>query len=140
VGYDVFVNLILPFKDEERDSTAGENILQRVGDGVSPTDSHCVKITRELPAEWIITRLGRVSSVNGKAYAGTCKIGGIARELSSCLQGGGFFIFGGFNMYKKVSTNMNFVQREKEVLQFWTDNKVFEQTLEQSKQGETYTL
>ena len=30
-------------------------------------------------------------------------------------------------MYKKVSTNMNFVQREQEVLQFWTENKVFEQ-------------
>ncbi|MBE6806927.1 MAG: isoleucine--tRNA ligase [Ruminococcaceae bacterium] len=43
-------------------------------------------------------------------------------------------------MYKKVSTNMNFVQREKEVLQFWSDNKVFEQSMEQSKQGETYTF
>ena len=43
-------------------------------------------------------------------------------------------------MYKKVSTNMDFVQREREVLQFWTDNKVFEQSLEQSKKGETYTF
>ena len=43
-------------------------------------------------------------------------------------------------MYKKVSTNMNFVQREREVLHFWTENKVFEQSLEQSKQGETYTF
>ena len=34
-----------------------------------------------------------------------------------------FYFFGGFEMYKKVSTNMNFVQREKEVLQFWTDTK-----------------
>ena len=43
-------------------------------------------------------------------------------------------------MYKKVSTNMNFVQREREVLQFWTDNKVFEQSLQANKEGETYTF
>ena len=30
--------------------------------------------------------------------------------------------------YKKVSTDLNFVQREQEVLKFWKENKVFEQT------------
>ncbi|MBR2974278.1 MAG: isoleucine--tRNA ligase [Clostridia bacterium] len=30
--------------------------------------------------------------------------------------------------YKKVSTDLNFVQREQEVLRFWKENKVFEQT------------
>lgn len=32
-------------------------------------------------------------------------------------------------MYKKVSTDLNFVEREKEVLQYWKDNKIFEKSL-----------
>ena len=28
-------------------------------------------------------------------------------------------------MYKKVSTDMNFVEREKEVEKFWADNNIF---------------
>ena len=28
-------------------------------------------------------------------------------------------------MYRKVSTDMNFVEREKEVLQFWQENDIF---------------
>ncbi len=43
-------------------------------------------------------------------------------------------------MYKKVPTSMNFVQREQEVLQFWTDNKVFQSSMENSKKGPTYTF
>ena len=43
-------------------------------------------------------------------------------------------------MYKKVSTNMDFVQREREVLQFWTDNDVFRRSMEDRKEGETYTF
>ena len=43
-------------------------------------------------------------------------------------------------MYKKVPTNMDFVKREGEVLQFWTDNDVFRRSMEQRKQGETYTF
>ena len=31
-------------------------------------------------------------------------------------------------MYKKVDTTLNFVDREKEVLEFWRENKVFEKT------------
>ncbi len=44
------------------------------------------------------------------------------------------------NMYKKVSTDLNFVQREKEVEQFWKDNKIFEKSMESRKEGETYTF
>ena len=60
------------YKDSERDSSAAGSLPQRVGGGVSPTESGGVKITRELPAEWVSTRRGRISPVNGKAYDGTC--------------------------------------------------------------------
>ncbi|MBQ8684193.1 MAG: isoleucine--tRNA ligase [Clostridia bacterium] len=43
-------------------------------------------------------------------------------------------------MYKKVPTSMDFVQREREVLQFWTDNDVFRRSMENRKEGETYTF
>ena len=43
-------------------------------------------------------------------------------------------------MYKKVPTDLNFVQREKEVLEFWKENKIFEKSMEQTKQGPTYTF
>ena len=72
VGYDIPVNLILPYKNRERDSSARGNFPQRAGDGVSPAESLCGKITRELPAEWVSTRRGRISTVIRKAYDGTC--------------------------------------------------------------------
>jgi len=43
-------------------------------------------------------------------------------------------------MYKQVSTNMNFVDREKETLQFWKENQVFEKSMENRKDGPTYTF
>ena len=43
-------------------------------------------------------------------------------------------------MYKKVPTDLNFVAREKEVEQFWNENKIFEKSMEQTKQGPTYTF
>jgi len=43
-------------------------------------------------------------------------------------------------MYKKVSTDLNFVQREKEVEQFWKDEKIFEKSMDSRKEGETYTF
>ena len=43
-------------------------------------------------------------------------------------------------MYKKVPTDLNFVQREKEVLDFWKENQIFEKSMEQTKQGPTYTF
>ncbi len=43
-------------------------------------------------------------------------------------------------MYKKVPTSMDFVQREREVLRFWTEEDVFRRSMEQREQGETYTF
>ena len=43
-------------------------------------------------------------------------------------------------MYKKVSTNLNFVEREKEVGKFWKDNDIFRKSMENRKEGETYTF
>ena len=43
-------------------------------------------------------------------------------------------------MYKKVSTDLNFVQREKEVEQFWKEQNIFEKSMESRKDGETYTF
>ena len=43
-------------------------------------------------------------------------------------------------MYKKVSTNLNFVEREKEVEKFWKDNDIFKKSMENRKEGETYTF
>ena len=43
-------------------------------------------------------------------------------------------------MYNKVSTDMNFVDREKETLKFWKENNIFEKSMENRKEGETYTF
>ena len=43
-------------------------------------------------------------------------------------------------MYNKVSTNMNFVEREKEIEKFWRDNDIFRKSMENRKKGETYTF
>ena len=36
-------------------------------------------------------------------------------------------------MYKKVDPGMNFVEREKETLKFWKNNRVFEKTNEKAE-------
>lgn len=36
-------------------------------------------------------------------------------------------------MYKKVSTDMNFVSREKEVEKFWDDNEIFQKSMDEKK-------
>ncbi len=41
-------------------------------------------------------------------------------------------------MYKKVSTNMDFVGREQEVEKFWKDNKIFEKSIELREGCPTY--
>ena len=43
-------------------------------------------------------------------------------------------------MYDKVSTNLNFVDREKKVEKFWEENHIFEKSIENRKEGETYTF
>ena len=41
-------------------------------------------------------------------------------------------------MYKKVDTSLNFVEREKEVIEFWKKNKIFEQSVEKNENDEEY--
>ena len=43
-------------------------------------------------------------------------------------------------MYQKVSTDLKFVDREKEVEKFWEENQIFEKSMENRKEGETYTF
>ena len=43
-------------------------------------------------------------------------------------------------MYQKVNTNLNFVDREKKVEEFWKENHIFEKSMENRKEGETYTF
>ncbi|MBQ1415635.1 MAG: class I tRNA ligase family protein, partial [Lachnospiraceae bacterium] len=41
-------------------------------------------------------------------------------------------------MYQKVSTDMKFVDREKEVLDFWNTHDIFLKSVEEKKNGPTY--
>jgi len=43
-------------------------------------------------------------------------------------------------MYNKVDTNMNFVEREKATEKFWEDNDIFRKSMENRKEGPTYTF
>ena len=43
-------------------------------------------------------------------------------------------------MYDKVSTNLNFVEREKNIEKFWEDHQIFEKSIDSRKEGETYTF
>ena len=43
-------------------------------------------------------------------------------------------------MYQKVDTSLNFVDREKEVCQFWKDNDIFQKSMDSRKEGPTYTF
>ena len=43
-------------------------------------------------------------------------------------------------MYEKVSTNLNFVEREKNVLKFWQENKIFEKSIEERKDAQPYVF
>lgn len=43
-------------------------------------------------------------------------------------------------MYKKVSTNLNFVEREKATEKFWKDNDIFGKSMDNRKKGKTYTF
>ena len=43
-------------------------------------------------------------------------------------------------MYEKVSTKLNFVDREQKVLDFWKENQVFEKSVEETKDLPTYTF
>ena len=43
-------------------------------------------------------------------------------------------------MYKKVTTDMNFVEREKATKDFWEENHIFEKSMENREGCETYTF
>lgn len=43
-------------------------------------------------------------------------------------------------MYNKVDTNLNFVDREKNVEKFWKDNDIFRKSMDSRREGETYTF
>ena len=43
-------------------------------------------------------------------------------------------------MYKKVDTTLNFVDRELEVLKFWKDNNVFEESIKSREGGPVFTF
>ena len=53
-----------------------------------------------------------------------------------------FFIFmkGMNKMYEKVSTNLNFVEREKKTEKFWNDNDIFQKSIDSRAEGEVYTF
>ena len=41
-------------------------------------------------------------------------------------------------VYQKVDTNLNFVDREKQVEKFWKENHIFEKSMEDRKDDPTY--
>jgi isoleucyl-tRNA synthetase len=43
-------------------------------------------------------------------------------------------------LYDKVPNSLNFVEREKQTKKFWEENKIFEKSMENRKEGETYTF
>ena len=43
-------------------------------------------------------------------------------------------------MYEKVDTNLNFVDREKKVEQFWKDENIFKKSIDSRKEGPTFTF
>ena len=43
-------------------------------------------------------------------------------------------------MYDKVSTNLNFVEREKNIEKFWEENHIFQKSIDERAEGEPYTF
>ncbi len=43
-------------------------------------------------------------------------------------------------IYEKVSTNLNFVDREKATRRFWEENKIFERSIDERREGENFTF
>ena len=43
-------------------------------------------------------------------------------------------------IYEKVSTNLNFVEREKATRRFWEENKIFERSIDARADGENFTF
>ncbi len=43
-------------------------------------------------------------------------------------------------MYKSISPNVNFVEEEKKIKEFWDQNKIFEKSMEEKPKGEPYVF
>ncbi|MDE6585058.1 MAG: isoleucine--tRNA ligase, partial [Clostridia bacterium] len=43
-------------------------------------------------------------------------------------------------MYKKVDTSLNFIEREKEIIEFWKENNVFESSVEKNGGGKEFSF
>lgn len=43
-------------------------------------------------------------------------------------------------MYKKVDTSLNFVEREKEIIKFWKDNDVFEESIRKNEGADEFSF
>ena len=43
-------------------------------------------------------------------------------------------------MYNKVSTDLKFVDREKQVLEYWNENDIFRKSIKIRENGEPYTF
>ena len=43
-------------------------------------------------------------------------------------------------MYNKVSTNLDFVEREKKTEAFWNENDIFRKSMKNREGGEVYTF
>ena len=43
-------------------------------------------------------------------------------------------------VYEKVSSELNFIDREKKIAEFWKENDTFRKSMENRKEGETYTF
>ena len=43
-------------------------------------------------------------------------------------------------MYKKVSSDLNFVDREKQTVEFWKEHKIFEKSIEERKRDDPHTF
>lgn len=44
------------------------------------------------------------------------------------------------SMYKKVDTSLNFVEREKEIVEYWNENKIFEKSMKAREGGEEFSF
>ncbi|MBQ3505558.1 MAG: isoleucine--tRNA ligase [Clostridia bacterium] len=43
-------------------------------------------------------------------------------------------------MYKKVDTSLNFVEREKKIVEYWNENKIFEQSMQATEGNEEFSF
>ena len=71
----------------------------------------------------------RVPRVKGIERTGETLSTEVVPRKSFVLGSDGAIVFLEEKMYKKVSTDMDFVSREKETLAFWKENRVFEKSV-----------